>query len=72
MTDRELLDEIYGIVTEPADDHEDVIRRVRALMTDHGLLPATVGERRGRDLAEQRDAREAVPGPRFLPPPSAD
>ena len=28
-TDRELLDEIYGIVIEPADDHEDVIRRVR-------------------------------------------
>lgn len=72
MTDRELLDEIYGIVTEPADDHEDVIRRVRALMTGHGLLPATAGERGGRDLAGQRDAREAVPGPRFLPPPPAD
>ena len=72
VTDRELLDEIYGIVTEPADDHEDVIRRVRALMTGHGLLPATAGERGGRDLAGQRAAREAVPGPRFLPPPSAD
>ena len=72
MTDRELLDEIYGIVTEPTDDQEDVIRRVRALMTDHVLLPATVGERGGRDLVEQRAAREAVPGPRFLPPPSAD
>ena len=72
VTDRELLDEIYGIVTEPADDHEDVIRRVRALMTGHGLLPATAGERGGLDLAGQRAAREAVPGPRFLPPPSAD
>ena len=72
MTDRELLDEIYGIITEPTDDHEDVIRRVRALMTGQGLLPATAGERGGRDLAEQRDAREAVPGLRLLPPPSAD
>ena len=72
MTDRELLDEIYGILTEPADDHEDVICRARALMTGHGLLPAAVGERGGRDLAGQRAAREAVPGPRFLPPPSAD
>ena len=72
MTDRELLDEIDGIVTEPAVDHEDVIGRVRALMTGHGLLPAMAGERGGRDLAGQRAAREAVPGPRFLPPPSAD
>jgi len=47
VTDRELLDEIYGIITEPADDHEDVICRVRALMTDHGLLPATAGKRGG-------------------------
>ena len=45
VTDRELLDEIYGIVTEPADDHEDVIGRVRALMTGHGLWRATAGER---------------------------
>ncbi len=72
MTDRELLDEVYGIVAEPAVDHEDVIGRVRALMTGHGLLPATAGERGGRDLAGQRAAREAVPGLRFLPPPSAD
>ena len=72
MTDRELPGELYGILTEPADDHQDVIRRVRALMTGHGLLPATAGEGGGRDLAGQRAAREAVPGPRFLPPPSAD
>ena len=71
MTDQELLDELYGIVTEPADDHDDIMRRVRVLMTGHGLLPATAGER-GLDLAGQRDAREAVPEPRFLPPPSAD
>jgi hypothetical protein len=45
VTDRELLDEIYGIIIEPAVDHEDVIRRVRALMTGHGLVPATAGER---------------------------
>ena len=72
MTDRELLDEVYGIVTEPAVDHEDVIGRVRARMTGHGLWPATAGQRGGRDLAGQWAAREAVPGLRFLPPPSAD
>jgi hypothetical protein len=72
VTDQELPDEICGILTGPADDHEDVIGRLRALMTGHGLSPATAGERGGRDLAGQHAAREAVPWPRFLPPPSAD
>ena len=46
-----------GIVTEPADDHEDVIGRVRALMTGHGLL-----------AGHGRRARGASTSPGSVPP----
>ncbi len=72
MTDRELPDEIYGIVAEPAVDHEDVIGRVRALMTGHGLLPATAGERWGVTSPGSVPPAKRFPGRGFLPPPSAD
>ena len=50
-------------------DH--VVRSSRSAGLALGELPGQA-RRQAADQAGQRAAREAVPGPRFLPPPSAD